>query len=161
MKLTAAAAKRLWGKSIKVPRKPPAPKVRSPFGAVIQFGSAIVVHGLELSNPLNGRHGHWRVQAAKRKAEREATVAVLHMEKVPAVQGAAKVSVRITRAYAGRRRPFDYAGLVASMKSVEDAVADWIGVNDGSDQWECEFMQERWPYNNAVAIEIQWGYSNG
>lgn len=142
------------------PKRLPRVKVRSSYGVAANQNQVIVLAGLVLQNPLNRGTGNSRtagiIASKKRAAERSAVVYALTARQVPAAIAEAKVNVRITRQYAGRKRRMDYCGLVASMKSVEDALAEWLGVDDGSDRWICEYTQERAEVD-AVRLWFFWG----
>lgn len=90
-------------------------------------------------NPLNNGWGHWAQQAAKRKAER---AAVLY--RMPRIQVPTVYVVTLTRF--GRRR-LDADNLGAALKSVRDAVAHRLGVDDGKD-WV------RWQYAQATGSPV-------
>lgn len=150
---------RINGRQLK-PKRLPRVKVRSNCGAAANHNRVIVLPGMVLQNPLNSGTGNSRtagiIASKKRAAEREAVANVLALGHVPAAPADAKVFVRITRQFAGRKRRMDFGGLVASMKSVEDALAEWLGVDDGSDRWICEYTQERAEVD-AVRLWFSWG----
>ncbi len=150
---------RINGKPLKA-KRPPRVKVRSNCGVSANQNQVVVLRGLVLQNPLNSGTGNSRtagiIASKKRAAERAAVAYALAVRQVPAAPVDAKVYVRITRQYAGRKRRMDFCGLVASMKSVEDALAEWLGVDDGSDRWICEYTQERSEVD-AVRLWFFWG----
>jgi hypothetical protein len=83
--------------------------------------SVEVVLPLRTTNPNNGSHGHWAVQAKKRARERMGAAMVLrtiHAPPMPCVVELARISPR----------RLDSDGLRAALKSVRDEVAIWIGL---------------------------------
>lgn len=86
---------------------------------------------IRLDNPLNGAHGHWSVWARKRKRQRNAVHFAWLEAKMPR-QLEPGQRVEITRI--GKCK-LDGDGLQASCKSVRDAVAAMLGINDKMDVW--------------------------
>jgi hypothetical protein len=82
---------------------------------------------LHTKNPLNGRQ-HWRRVAKRGVKEKTATYWALHKRLHTAPPIALPCVVILTRVSAG---VLDDDGLAAALKHVRDAVALWIGVDDG------------------------------
>lgn len=89
----------------------------------------VSIPGLRTRNQLNTRK-HWRVDRAERAAVREATgYALLGADwgRLGKPSEAAPWVVTLTRL---GPREMDDDGLVSALKSVRDAFADFVGVND-------------------------------
>ena len=114
-------------------RVPPAP-VRP---TVVRDGCAIVVviPGLRLVSEANC-HEHWRVVAKRTKAQK-ATVDMV-LRSLIATPLRPPVEVVITRTAPGR---LDDDNLQGAGKHVRDAVAKWIGIDDGSRDFRCRVEQ--------------------
>lgn len=81
---------------------------------------------------------HWRSRARRVKAQRFVTTAHLRAMKPPPLP----LTVVLTRA-APRR--LDDDNLRGALKAVRDAVAAWLGVDDGSSAVRWEYGQEKTP----------------
>lgn len=77
---------------------------------------------LKTSNPNNGSWGSWKGQAGKRKTERARVGRYLLTVKVPKL-----LRVTLTRCSPNE---MDHAGLVAALKSTQDAIANRLGLDD-------------------------------
>jgi hypothetical protein len=102
--------------------------------------------GLRLVNPLNNRQG-WRAVSVRGRREKAAVAAALRGRKPPALP----VVVTITRVSPGR---LDDDGATASAKHVRDAVAGWLGVDDG-DRMRVLFVVDQ--AKGAAAVRIAVG----
>lgn len=90
---------------------------------------------------------HWRARAARVKRESEATAWAL----TRAVRPDVPCTVRLTRV--APSNGLDDDNLSGALKSVRDAVAEWIGVDDKHTQLvRYVYAQRRGPW--AVEIEI-------
>lgn len=106
-----------------------------------------VIIPMRVSTPLNGSHGHWRTQAAKRKKER---LAVAHVLRCHAPLPALPVVVTMTR---HAPRSLDDDNLTSALKSVRDEVAKALGCGDSAkDPILWRYAQCKGAY--AVAIDI-------
>lgn len=85
-------------------------------------------------NPLNNGWGHWSVQASKRKKERAAVLRRMPRVEIPTV-----FVVTLTRV---GTRLLDDDNLGAALKSVRDAVAHRLGVDDGKDWVRWQYAQK-------------------
>ena len=101
--------------------------------------------GLRLVNPLNHRQG-WRAVSARGKREKAATAAALRGREPPALPAL----VTITRVSPGR---LDDDGATASAKHVRDAVAEWLGCDDGDPRVTWAVVQAK----GAAAVRIAAG----
>lgn len=103
---------------------------------------------LRARSELNLRE-HWRRTAKRRKHHREVANLALVLETVPVPP----VRVRLVRV--APRRLDSHDNLRASLKAVADGVADWLDVDDGSDDVIWEYGQERGdPKEYLVRIEV-------
>lgn len=78
---------------------------------------------IRTTNPNNGRHGRWQAQHGKRSAERERVGRYLLGMRSPKV-----LRVTLTRFSPNE---MDEGGLLAALKSTQDAIASRLGVDDG------------------------------
>ena len=101
---------------------------------------------LQLVSVANKRE-HWAVKARRVKAERTTVGWHLRQE-----HGRPELPVSVTLTRLGPR-PFDPDNNVASLKAVQDAVADWLGCDDGDERVRWEYRQKRHP-EYAVVIEV-------
>ena len=101
---------------------------------------------IRLDNPLNGAHGHWSTQARKRKRQRQSTQISWVLDHMPR---ALEPGMRVKIVRLGPRS-LDSDNLQAACKSVRDAVAEMLGINDRMEIWD--YGQERGEY--GVRIEI-------
>lgn len=91
-----------------------------------------MIAGLRLTNPLNGpQGGHWSTWARRRKATRKAVHYGWLEAKLPRKLEPGQ-RVEITRV---GKCMLDGDGLQAACKSVRDAAADMLGINDKMDVW--------------------------
>lgn len=106
---------------------------------------------LRTANPLNGSQGnHWR--AAQRRVDERDEVGWAWKQK-GWQHRAWRFPVEVTLIRSGTHR-MDEDGCIASLKSVRDAVAFWLGVDDG-DRTKVRFVYElpkRGPYRVTVII---------
>lgn len=104
---------------------------------------------IRTTNPNNGSWGGWQQQAGKRKSERARVGKYLMTVQAPKV-----LRVTLTRVSCNE---MDHAGLLASLKSVQDAVAHRLGVDDrpsGCVEWV--FAQAKGERGKpVVVVEIE------
>lgn len=119
---------------------------------------AEITLGMRLHSPMNGSHGHWSVQANRRKRERRqaglACGGLLAEYRKGLAEGYLPgVDVTITRI---APRELDDDNLRAGAKSVRDGITDALGLRDDRDRrlrWL--YSQERGkPKQYAVRITV-------
>ncbi len=108
--------------------------------------SVFVVVPLRLKNPLNNRE-HWRKVSARGADEKGLTRMMLGRRPVP------PLPLTITIVRVGPRK-LDSDGLAASAKHVRDAVASWIGVDDGDERLGWVYTQQQ-SSDHAVHIVVE------
>lgn len=113
--------------------------------------------GLEVLSEAN-ETGHW-AKRYKRFEEQKRQVAVIltalyptlpqtlrHLAKLP--------NVRLRGTFTRRgAKDFDTDNLAGSFKGVQDAVAEWVGIDDGNKIWDWNYAQET-PCPIGLRIEI-------
>lgn len=107
-----------------------------------------------ISEANRASHEHWRSRQKRAKSQRGAVLAVLRSSfRSPPLD--VPRAVRITRIAS---RKLDPGNLAASQKHVQDGVADWMGIDDGSPLVSWDYAQERGaPKEFAVRIEVVVG----
>lgn len=114
------------GKSRKPKRVPrPNPDAVAPRGPDVIVGFVVPVH---TRNESNGEQGSWAAKAKKRKTVRGPTRMCAQAAMMP--PPSPPLVVVITRHSAGKLDP---DGLASALKSVQDGIADWLGVNDAAE----------------------------
>jgi hypothetical protein len=110
----------------------------------------VTIDGLRTVNSQNVRE-HWSKRAARAKQHRVQAWAELRAaDNAPRCIG--PVTVTLTR-IAPRRMDDD--GAIASLKAVRDGVADWLGIDDGSNLITWRYAQTKGaPKKYAVRIEV-------
>jgi len=94
---------------------------------------------------------HWSVRARRVKSHRRDAFYVL--KQYEALRPDPPVVVTLTRI---SPRGLDDDNLRSALKGTRDGVADWLGIDDGSDQITWKYGQERGrPKEQAVRIEIE------
>jgi hypothetical protein len=91
----------------------------------------------------------WQVTAARKKLQRD--VVTRHLAGYPKPQ--LPVTVFLTRVAPGRLDPHD--NLPSSMKHVVDAIAAWMGVDDGSDGVKWLYDQKN-AQKGQYAVEVEF-----
>lgn len=90
---------------------------------------------IRLTASTNAREGHWSARSARAAAQRHGARLTMKglMRKPPEAAG---YRIRMTRV---AQRKLDDDNLAAALKHIRDGIADWIGINDGSDRllWQC------------------------
>jgi hypothetical protein len=119
---------------------------------------AIIVEipGMKLISLLNQRE-HWATRDRRARIQRGSTLLMLQQEsknptrKYPWLLK--PLSIIITRV---APRSLDSDNLTASAKHVRDAIADWLGVDDGTPRitWAVDSLKRR-PREYSVLILIQ------
>ncbi len=106
-----------------------------------------VVMPIRTVNSLN-RRGHWAAKAHTAKKQRHAAYWMLYTSPKPSPPCA----ITLTRI---APRKLDSDGLAASFKHVQDGIADWLGIDDGSDLLTWAYQQRSGkPKEYAVEVEI-------
>lgn len=89
---------------------------------------------------------HWAARARRTKAHRAATILALRVAHPGGVSltwdkldGTNRLVVTLTRY--GRR--LDDDNLRGALKAVRDGVAEWAGIDDGSERWRWEYAQQK------------------
>ena len=109
---------------------------------------AIDIPGMRLLSENEVRRLYWRRRAESSKRERWLVRALLHGErgsppKPPLV-------IVITRCSPGK---LDSDNLAGACKALRDGVADWLGVDDGSDELTWRYSQERGAWGVRIQVE--------
>lgn len=102
---------------------------------------------IRLGRGLNDRE-HWRARHRRVKAEKEAVLWMLRGQPAPS----APLVVTMTRV-SPATRPMDDDGVTSSLKACRDAVAHWLGIDDGDKRVRYVCAQARGPW--AVRIDIK------
>jgi hypothetical protein len=105
----------------------------------------IFVPGIVTKNRTNTRE-HWRKIAARSRSHKGAVGLILST-----VKRKPKLPARVTLVRCGGRK-MDTDGLASALKDVRDAVATWLGADDGSDLFDWHVGQEKGKV--GVRIEI-------
>ena len=117
----------------------------SPPSPLIKMNITIPLKTVSL---LNQREA-WQVTAKRKKLHRD--VVTRHLEGFP--KPTLPATIFLTRIAPGRLDPHD--NLPSSMKHVVDAIAAWIGVDDGDGRLRWLYDQKKAPKGiYAVRIEI-------
>lgn len=96
------------------------------------------------------RHEHWRARHQRSKQQRALTLAHLTRHKRPAGEA---YTIRLTRL---APRSLDPGNLEASFKWVQDAIADWLGIDDGDSRLRFAYGQEQGvPKQYGVRVSIE------
>ena len=110
--------------------------------------TVLVVLPLRIVSEANSRE-HWAPKAKRAREQRGATRLVL---KASATPPGPPVVVTLTR-IAPRR--LDGDNLQRACKAVRDGVADWLGIDDGSEEVTWLYRQEKGkPRQYAVKVEV-------
>ena len=92
---------------------------------------------LRIISEANSRD-HWRTKAGRAKLHRATARAMLQQHSRP--QHTGPVSITLTRISS---RKLDDDNLASGFKSVRDGVADWLGINDGSERLTWRYAQRK------------------
>lgn len=116
--------------------------------------AVVTIPGVRLKPPGNRRE-HWRV--VQRRAAAEKTAATLYCRNLgadtrAALQAAPRLAVRFVKV-GGRKMDSD--NLVAALKYYRDAVADWLGRDDGDDWFRWEWPAQEPGKEYSVRIELE------
>lgn len=107
-----------------------------------------------VSEANRASHEHWRARQKRAKDQRMTVLSVLRSRFVTPPLDVPR-AVRITRIAARR---LDDGNLGASQKHVQDGVADWMGIDDGSPLVSWAYAQEKGKRGEyAVRIEVVVG----
>lgn len=126
-----------------------AERTRGTLGAVDTSNAIDVDVDIPVTSPLNGRHSTWGAITGRRTRERAATYAAL--ESAAAVPHEARKVARawgvwiVTFERHGSKR-MDDDNLQAGLKSVRDAVAEWLGLDDADERvwWRyCQVIERK------------------
>lgn len=112
---------------------------------------------LVIKNPLNGSREHWAVKSRRAKTHGNATRwALIGAKTLPwagniQVSGPRTINVCLVRLFEGRSKLMDDDGLSAAFKHVRDAVAAYLGIDDGDPRIRFTYAQAR----GAAAVRIE------
>ena len=111
----------------------------------------VVTLPLQIVSVANLRE-HWRARHKRSKLHRE--TAEMLMRRHPRPRTDAQITITLTRTGAGR---MDSDNLAGGFKAVQDGVADWLGIDDGSPQlkWVYEQIVDRKAKPSAT-VAVQW-----
>lgn len=114
----------------------------------------IAVVAVKTTNVLNGSWGHWRGPAAKRKKQRQATIAAMNEQHPQRMTVPFPIEVLLRRV--APSNGLDDDALPASLKSIRDGLTDWMGLkNDRTPLIRWTYDQRRGkPREYLVEIEI-------
>lgn len=95
----------------------------------------VCMPGIRLKASTNAREGHWAPRSSRAASQRYGARLTMQgfMRQPPKAPG---YRIRMTRI---AQRQFDDDNLAAALKHIRDGIADWLGINDGSDTllWQC------------------------
>lgn len=105
---------------------------------------------IRIYSEANGRE-HWRQVAKRKQGQRMVARDVLQQHARPI--DPASVCITLTRV---APRVLDDDNLASGFKAVRDGVADWLGIDDGSERltWRYEQRKERGVY--AAEVAVSW-----
>jgi hypothetical protein len=140
-----ARAKRYTGK-VSMAKK----RLREWASEMFDLPGVFIPH-MRLVSAMNARE-HWAKRSARAKQQRAVATEDMCLWYSPLPP---RLPARVTITRYGPRK-LDSDNLAASAKAVRDGVADWFGVDDGSDQYEWVYQQELAPAGcYGVRIEIE------
>ena len=142
--------------SLAVPK--PADHGRRAGGA----GPALLPWSIAFTLPLAvvsraNRRDHWSAVARRSAAEREAVVSTIRLIGLHrGAVGCLRLPLRVRMVSLYKGRPMDGDNLAGAFKSVRDALAAWLGVDDGDPavEWFCSQEKAR---RAACRVEILGG----
>ena len=97
------------------------------------------------------RREHWASRARRVKMQRAATTMALRQygHLLPELRDAATIYVLLVRV---SPRRLDDDNLRGALKAVRDAVAAWVGIDDGSPRWKWEYAQRKGPLGVSLGV---------
>lgn len=104
----------------------------------------IVTVPIRTGRGLNDRE-HWRARTRRVKAEKDAVLAML-----PPMRKTMRYIITLTRISPGK---LDSDNLQGALKAIRDAVAQRLGVDDGSPMLVWHYGQERGAWGVRIEIE--------
>jgi hypothetical protein len=106
---------------------------------------------LQTKSEANMRE-HWATKARRVKMQRGVVTMALrqHVEQLEALNGAEVIVATLIRV---SPRRLDDDNLRGALKAVRDAIAAWVGIDDGSSRWDWRYEQRKGPL--GVQIEIK------
>lgn len=125
-------------------RSRPSPMLGTPTATRDAGGLVVEVPGLALKVTLNSRM-HWSKRGAAVAAQRAAVRSAMRFQTCPSLP----CEVTITRV---GPRVLDDDNAVASCKGVRDAVAAWLGVDDGDARVTWRIVREQGPYSVRIGV---------
>lgn len=110
----------------------------------------VTIPGLRLVSEANA-HEHWRKRSTRAKAQRALVSLMLSRHWLKFDDTSTPLVVTITRI---GRRLMDSDNAVGAAKHVRDAVAKWLGRDDGPDcRVDWRVLQRKGPYGVEIRIE--------
>jgi hypothetical protein len=107
---------------------------------------------LETISELNARE-HWRAKANRVKKQRQdAHMLCLISGKGFVVPKNATLDIMLTRL---APRKLDSDNLASAFKAIRDGIADWLGINDGSDRITWTYAQEYLAKTRSVIMTLE------
>jgi hypothetical protein len=94
---------------------------------------ALTIEGVRVESEANA-HAHWRTRQRRARAQHDLVRLALARLDPATFRAAPRLRVTFTRVMGPRGRGFDSDNLVGAFKHVRDAVAAWLGRDDG-DPW--------------------------
>jgi hypothetical protein len=125
------------------------------MGSVGGVRYGFTVYGLRTHNPLNNSQANWRGAANRRRNERLAIKAHCVHERVERLRDDECAVVHLVRF---GPRAMDDDGVIGSLKSVRDQLAEQLGVDDGNRE------RIRFTYAGAkgeFAVRVQIAVTSG
>ena len=103
---------------------------------------------LQTKSEANMRE-HWATKARRVKMQRGVVAMALrqHVEQLEALRGAEVIVATLIRV---SPRRLDDDNLRGAMKAVRDAIAAWVGIDDGSARYEWRYEQRK----GALGVQI-------
>lgn len=84
---------------------------------------------IKTTNPLNGAWGHWTAKAKQRKLQRDGVRYALQAI-YPKQAWKVKFPIEVLLVRVAPSNGLDDDSLPASLKSIRDGIADWLGLDD-------------------------------
>lgn len=105
----------------------------------------------EIRSEANLRE-HWRRKHARTSLQKSAVAWALAKHKPPTNNPPA---IKVTLTRIGARR-LDDDNLAGGFKAVRDAVARWLGIDDGSDRFQWVYAQRTDKKSRCAEILVEW-----
>lgn len=109
--------------------------VQRPHGRVQGINTPTITFPMRIESTLNKRE-HWAIRHRRNKSQKDTTRWVLRMLERPSLP----CTITLTRI---APRKFDSDNCAAGFKGVRDAIAEWLGVDDGDERITWLYAQRR------------------